>query len=250
MKNNTGLAMETLIGSQISYWKQQREKIELYAAEKPFPSFGPFVTISREYGCGGFETALRLADVLNAEYSPEPPWLPYHRGLLEKVIHDMGLSAQLAETLTATARDQMTNLLQTTFSKFPPQVAVHRKLAETVRTLATHGNVIIVGRAGKAITREMEKGYHVRIVAPLEWRADRIASILGMGRREAEKIIAEKSKLREDYLRAFVKFDSADPHHYHLLVNNAFHGTDDIVRLVIQGMRLKGLLARPAAGHE
>ncbi len=244
MKNVSTPAIELLIGSQLSYWKKQRAQLETAKTSHPAaPVCCPFVTISREYGCGGYETAGKLAEILNQEYRPEPLWVPYNRVLLEKIMQDMGLSADLVETLTMSARTQMTNLFQTTFSKFPPQVAVHRKLAETVRTLATHGHVVIVGRAGRMITRELSKGYHVRLVAPLEWRAGRIARIAGLNRHEAEKLIAEKSKQREDYLRAFVKYDSADPHWYHLVINNEEHSADEAARLIVQGMRLKGLLA-------
>ena len=45
---------------------------------------------------------------------------------------DMGFSSRLADTLTGTSRKNLANLLQTTFSAFPPQVAVYKKLVETL----------------------------------------------------------------------------------------------------------------------
>lgn len=240
-KNNTSI--DKVISSQIKYWRQQREK----TGKVPRPPQGlketlPFITISREYGCGGFEVAEEVAAILTREYRQKPPWAAYDRRVLEMIMKDMGLSSSLAETLTSGARAEMTNLFQTTFSKFPAQVAVYRKLAETVRTLAANGHVIIIGRAGNVITRDMERGYHVRIVAALDWRTERMAALLNVRKKEAEKIILAKMKKRDTFIRKFIKFDLADPHNYHIVINNARHTVEEAGRLIIEGLRVRGLL--------
>lgn len=236
-------SITTHINSQIATWRKQREKIDLPAGKPaPFRLSGPFVTVSREYGCGGFDVAEKTAEIINRERRPSPPWVAYDRAILDAIMNDLGISSSLLETLTSPARKQIDDFLQTTLSELPPQVVVYRSLAETVRTLATNGNVIIVGRAGRAITRGMEGGYHVRIVAPLEWRVERMAGLCGLSRKEAEKMILEKGRTREDYLRRFVKFESADPNDYHLTVNNAGHGMDGAARMIVAGLSTMGLL--------
>lgn len=242
MKNSISASIDKHISSQITYWRQQRETLEIEKPVAVMKKAEPFITMSREYGCGGYRIAETIAGIINTQYKPAPEWLAYDRKVLDKVMSDLGLSSQLAETLTTQARTQMTNLFQTTFSKFPPQVVVYRKLAETVRTLASHGHVIIVGRAGAAITKDMERGYHVRIVAPMEWKIERIARVCNVSQKEAEKMILQKNREREEFLRTFVKFDSSDPKNYHLVINNAEHSPEDIGMLVMEGMRLKGLL--------
>ncbi len=236
-------SITTHINSQIATWRKQREKIDLTAKEAvPAGLSGPFVTVSREYGCGGFDVAEKTAEILNKERRPSPLWVAYDRAILGAIMEDLGISSSLLETLTSPARKQIDEFLQTALGELPPQVVVYRSLAETVRTLATNGNVIIVGRAGRAITRGMEGGYHVRIVAPMEWRVERIAGLCGLTRREAEKMILEKGRSREDFLRRFVKFESADPSDYHLVVNNAEHGMDGAARMIIAGLSTLGRL--------
>lgn len=235
-------SIDTLINSQIAYWRQQREAMGPIKGLVARVEREPFITISREYGCGGYYIAGTIAQLLNSTRRAVPEWIAYDRKLLDKVIGDMGLSSQLVETLTTSARRQMTNLFQTTFSKFPPQVAVYRKLAETVRTLALHGHVIIVGRAGRAITRGMENGFHARIIAPIEWRVERMAGLCKIPKKDAELMIADKSRKREEFLKTFVRFDSADPHNYHLTIDESEFSPDGVARLVVEGMRLRGLL--------
>ena len=232
----------TLINSQFAYWRQQREAAGPLKGLVARREREPFITISREYGCGGYYIAGTIAKLLNTDYRALPEWVAYDRKVLDTVMEDMGLSSQLVETLTTSARKQMTNLFQTTFSKFPPQVAVYRKLAETVRTLALHGHVVIVGRAGRAITRGMENGFHARIIAPLEWRVERMAGLCKITKKDAERMILEKSRRREDFLKTFVRFDSADPHNYHLTIDESEFTPDGVARLIVEGMRLRGLL--------
>lgn len=230
--------MEKYIKAQVTYWKQQKDK--LAAPEKV--NRLPFITISREYGCGGYEVARKLIEILNGEMKQTPEWAAYNRQLLDRVMEDMGLSQSLVETLTGTARNTLTNLLQTSFSSFPTQVSVHKKLAETIALLALNGNVVIVGRGSNIITRTIKNGYHVRLVAPQTWRAEEIMKKMNLSKPEAIKLINEKTKQRDTYLKEYLKFDVADPHNYNLIINDADHTVEQAARIIIDAMKIKGLL--------
>ncbi|PKL18257.1 MAG: hypothetical protein CVV49_06645 [Spirochaetae bacterium HGW-Spirochaetae-5] len=231
-------SMEKYISAQVTYWKKQKE--QLTAPEKV--NRLPFITISREYGCGGYEVAKKLVEIFNNEMKQTPEWAGYNRELLDKVMDDLGLSQSLAETLTGTARSGLTNLLSTSFSSFPTQVSVHKKLAETIALLALNGNVVIVGRGSNIITRSIKNGYNVRLVAPLNWRSDEIVKKMNISKQDAGKLIAEKTKQRDTYLKEYLKFDVADPHNYHLLINNAEHSAEQAARIIIESMKIKGLI--------
>lgn len=231
-------SMDKYINAQVNYWKQQKEKLATTEKSNPLP----FITISREYGCGGYDIAKRLVEIFNDELKQTPQWAAYNRELLDKVMDDMGLSSSLAETLTGTARSGLTNLLQTSFSSFPTQVSVHKKLAETIAILALNGNVVIVGRGSNIITRSIKNGYNVRLVAPLNWRAEQIVKKMNISKQDAQKLIAEKTKQRDTYLKEFLKFDVADPHNYQLMINNADHTVDQAARIIIESMKIKELI--------
>src|SRR6056297_400829 len=217
MKTNN--VKERQIYKQIEYW--QRQKPQPVAAE-PVDKENqfPFITISREYGCGGYEVAEVVVSQLNHVYKQHPIWGAYDKQILDRISQDMGITEALAETLTGSARRKMTELFQTSFSKFPPQVAVYRKLAEVVRMLAINGHVVIVGRAGNAITRDMPYGMQVRIIAPMDWKIERIMKLNKISRKDARELIRDKTGDRESFLKEFVKFDSRDSHNYDLVINN------------------------------
>ncbi len=234
-------AIDRFMNAQVIYWKKQREKLD----EPEKVNHLPFVTISREYGCGGYLIASRLAEIFNEEFKPEPLWAAYNKGLLEKLMIDTGLTSSLVETLTGKARNKLTNLIQTTFSSFPPQVAVHKKLVEIIAMLVMNGHVVIVGRGSNMITKDIEGGFHVRLVAPLNFRAEKFSNSMKITKTEALKLIKEKTKQREDYMKEFFKIDLTDPHNYDLVINDATFSVENAARMIIEGMKYKGLLPEP-----
>lgn len=226
------------INAQVTYWKKKKDQLEEIEKVNRLP----FITISREYGCGGFHVAAEIIEILNKEMNPEPKWAVYDKKILEKLMVDTGLSSSLVETLTGRARNNLTDVIQTFFSKFPPQVAIHKKVSETITMLALNGNVVIVGRGSNMITKKFTGGYHVRLVAPLDYRVDNVSKFMNVSKAEAAKLINEKSKQREGYLKEFFKFDLTDPHHYNLVINESRFTVEQTARIIIGGLKIKGLL--------
>lgn len=224
--------MEQHIRNQFKFWDQQKNVIENIEA-KPKK---PFITISREYGVGAFEVSGKIVDNLNnlKEFTPE--WAAYDKDLLNKLSEDLGLSKSLANTLTSNARNQLTEFFQTSFSKFPTQVAIYRKLAEIIRTMAYNGNVIIVGRAGNFITKELPNGFHVRLIAPAKWKVNRLNQSYGMSIEEAEQAIVQKDKERDSYIRDFLKFENSDPQNYHMVLNMGKMSSDEASRIIAEAL--------------
>jgi cytidylate kinase len=229
-------SLDRYINSQIKYWQQQKNTISVQEKKRR----RQFITITREYGCSGYTLAKEIIKILNsAEKKPEPLWAAYERGVLDRVMKDMGLSAQLARTFTDDAQKDMTDILKTAFSSLPPQVAVYQKLAETIRLLAANGNVVLVGRASNVITRGLVGGYHVMIVAPMKFKVKNIMKFKNITKKDAEKLVIENTARRENYIKEYVKFDVTDPHHYDLVINLAHNTINGVAQLVIEGMKLK-----------
>jgi cytidylate kinase len=62
-----------------------------------------------------------------------------------------------------------------------------------------------------------------------------------LSKKDAEKLVAENTARREDYIREYVKFDVTDPHNYDLVINLANTTVRGVADLIIQGMKLKSV---------
>jgi hypothetical protein len=92
-------------------------------------------------------------------------------------------------------------LVGLTSGDWPEEWKVYRRVAETIRALAEMGRVIIVGRGGLFITRDMPGGIHLRLVAPLEHRVATTVTATGASKECAASIVREKDRNRQSFYR-------------------------------------------------
>jgi hypothetical protein len=229
--------LDKYISAQVKYWEQKKNTL---TAPEERKSLRQFITISREYGCSGYSIGKKIAETLNTvEPAPNPLWAAYERQVLDRVMAEMDLSSHLVKTLTDDALRDLSDILKSVFSTLPPQVAVYQKLAQTVRILAAHGNVVLVGRASNVITREMKGGYHVHLIAPMEVKVNNVMKFKNVSKKEAEKLVADNTARRENYITEYVRFDIRDPHNYDMVINLGSNSPDAAVKLIIEGMKAK-----------
>ncbi len=202
----------------------------------------PFVTISREYGSDGWNLAKKLAERLNNGQKIAPPWLAYNRDVLSRVKEDTQLSTRLAETLEQPAQNAIDEFFDNYFADKPPRIAIFKKTAKTIKTLAWNGNVVLVGRAGCLITRGMENGFHVRIVAPLEFRIETVSKRENLSQKESVELITTRGEDRDAIIKEYFFTNVADAHHYNLVINREYFDLDNATDLIMHSMKIKGLI--------
>jgi len=96
---------------------------------------------------------------------------------------------------------------------------------QVIRATARRGNAVIVGRGSQALLADWPEALHVRLVAPIEFRCQRIAEQEGIDPEEAMALIRETDRNRERYILQRYGVDWEDPDLYHLTVNTGRTGT-------------------------
>jgi cytidylate kinase len=230
-------SIDSAISYQESNWKQRKKTVNMSGKDAL-----PFLTISREYGCLGFSVGEAIADILNKKHRHDPRWTVYDRGILDHLMKDMAISYELAETLTDKARNSMEYFFKTSFSKFPPEAMVYRKLVETIRILAANGHAIVIGRVGNVITRDLPQGYHVRLFASTEKKLANISHQFKVKKSEAKEILAKKGEVREQFLLKHLRVDMNDPAIYNIMINTTDMSIDETARFIIKGMNFSGMI--------
>ena len=88
-----------------------------------------------------------------------------------------------------------------------------------IEKLTVQGNVIIVGRAGQAILQKEPSVLHLRVIAPLETRIQRIVEAHDIPLQAARAQIEDSDRFRARYLQRFYNIRWDDPSLYHLVIN-------------------------------
>ena len=133
------------------------------------------ITITREYGAGGGEVAGKLAARLG--------WELLDRELLHQ-------AAQIEHVPDADLErlDEKTISIADRFHLHPPHQKYLHGLTAAARQAAQRGNVVLVGRGARQLLGEMPDAFHLRLVAPRESRAERMANLEGWSLEQARAV--------------------------------------------------------------
>ena len=165
---------------------------------------GPVITLSREYGCPGKKIATMLADRILAEKNVE--WTMISKEVLETLAEELNLNPSVVEDLANFEDRRITDYIALLLSKdyYPGEQKIKNTLSDIILSFATKGNTIIVGRAGFNICNQIEKSFHIRLVAPIEWRIDYMSKKRNISYPDAMKLVEEMSRKREQFLKFFM----------------------------------------------
>src|SRR5208282_2780110 len=118
------------------------------------------------------------------------------------------------------------------FRLHPPHQRYMHGLAEVVRQAVGRGNVVLVGRGCRHLVGNPPNVFHLRLVAPLEWRANRKAQLQGWTVDEARTRCTEADLARSRFMRYFFGEDATQPAQYDLVVNTARVPLPDVAAAV------------------
>jgi cytidylate kinase len=198
----------------------------------------PAVTISRMAGCGAVYVAEKLANHLDKVMpAAGVKWTVFDRQLMQKVLEDHKLPTSLAKVLSEDRTSFIQDTLADIFEVHPTADKMAKLISETIMQLASVGNVIVVGRGANIVTARMPHVLHVRLVAPLEDRIERVCHEYNKTPEEARRYCLEEDPARTRYIKTYFKTDINDPVHYHLVINTSRISYDDAVKLITEALK-------------
>lgn len=225
------------IGAMIDRWeKPKRQKIGVG---------NPFLTISRQYGCMALETGLRFAERLNQLEASETIWTLYEKEIVSRIACDMKMSERLAGLLTNGTRTKIARYMDAHLEKWPIEDEVFQNMVRVIRSICEKGHAVVVGRGACKIAEDLANGFHIRIVAPLPWRVQQVASFHEFSEEEAARRIRLFDAEREAFFRKYFDEDIDNPNLYDMVLNQGRFSMDLIVDLVVQAMQARGIV-KPA----
>ncbi len=123
------------------------------------------------------------------------------------------------------------------FRLHPPHQKYLHGLTEAARQAAERGNVVLVGRVRGTSWARCPTSFHLRLVAPRDWRAERMANLEGWSLDQARARCLEVDRTRELFSRYFFGDAAVQPAQYDLVVNTARVPLEDVACVVAAMVR-------------
>lgn len=202
-----------------------------------YASAGPVITISREYGCPGKQIAKKLSEILserNRRLGRESDWRWISKEIIEESARELKLTPSLIQDLSDYKRHSFFENLALFFSEdyYPGDAKIKNTIAKFIHSAAVEGNVVIVGRAGEAITKNIKNSIHVKLQAPIEWRAEVVSHLENISISDAKKQCVDQDRRRAQF-RNYFERERPDIDFFDMMFNCKVLTDDEIVEMLM-----------------
>ncbi len=237
-------ATETIMKNILSEYMKSR--MDKKSPQARFQDYGPVVTISREYGCPAKIVAQDLCIKLNNilfRANIHQQWRWISKEILDESAKELKMDKHIVQdAVNADDRGVMDQLIWSLSNKFyPGEDKVKKTLAEVIREFSRQGRVIIVGRAGVSLTRDIRNSIHIRLIAPMEWRAKIVSERQQIPYEKAIKKCKEVDIKREN-LRKFFENRKPDNCNFDMVLNYKTMNETEILELILKIMEMRRLV--------
>jgi len=152
------------------------------------------MTITREMATGGRKLGRLLARRLDYQY--------VDKSLFQKIAEDLNVSERTLESFERSREYYISNTFAKAFStsyierivgydkSVVEEEEYQKSLGKLILETALENNVVIIGRAAYFFLKDMKNCYHIRLVAPKDWR---------------QKYASENNKIRPDRVQKFIE---------------------------------------------
>lgn len=195
---------------------------------------GTIITIAREFGSGGREVALKVAEKLNYRF--------YDKESIVNTAKENGIDTELFSQVDEKNMDDfwfkvspLAYDIQEETDSFEQKVSNDKMFmiqSDTIRKLAEDGGVVFVGRCASYILKNKAK--KVFVTANLEDKIARVKKQYKLSEKNAKKLIETADKKREKYYDYYTNSKWNDVKNYDLVLDISKTGIDGAVEKIIE----------------
>lgn len=199
------------------------------------------INIGRQYGSGGRDIGIKLAEDLNVPY--------YDKELLKRAAKNSGLCEKLFESFDEKPKSLLYSLVVDPYSFNPNPTGyglieedVYVAVFEAVRKIADEGPCVIIGRCADYALKDYKKCLNLFIYAPIEKRIERIANAENISEEKAKERIKKVDKQRASYYNFYTNKKWGDVKSYDYCIDSSvlgIDGTADLIKYILEKKKLK-----------
>ena len=205
----------------------------------------PFITISREYGCPSKDIALLIVQKINSHLKLKnhlPSWRMINKEILEETSKELKVDTKrIQKFFNIENRSTIEEILTSLSDKYyHSNKKIKKTLSVIITDFAKIGNVVIVGRGGVCVTNNLKNGIHIRLTAPIDWRADSIVQMKKATSIAEAKKLAEEIDFKRNELLKIMSDNSYKDSFFDLTYNCQSFSKEEIAESIVYHLMLKG----------
>lgn len=187
------------------------------------------VTISREFGCGAREIAIKLASHLGIPL--------YDKELVDMAAEMAGVNIDVFKDTDEVVVSKNIGALFKEFgygstTQFYSEKAIEAQ-AQVIRNIANkRESCILFGRCADYILREHTDVVDFFLYAPMEYRIEHISNAYGLDKREAAKLIKRIDRQRHNYYKYVTGKNRGDRNGKEMLIDVETFGVEGSVKMM------------------
>jgi cytidylate kinase len=210
------------------------------------PKSLPFVTISRETGCSGTEIGSILASKLETIFKSKgrnQTWRVINKEIIYDSAKELNLNPSMIDDIFKAEKKGLIEDMLSSMSRryYKSDWKIRETIREVIKSFADHGYVIIVGRAGVAITQKFPKSLHIKLHAPQEWRINVVRNKQNLSDNEAREFVKDTDDSRHRLLSDF-KCSKSDCYLFDATLNCSALSKEQIADVIIKLMEVKKII--------
>jgi len=201
---------------------------------------GPLLTISRAYGCPAKILASQLVKELNKTEISKWSWIS--KEILLDSAKELGLPpSELRYFFNYNEQGVLDGMLSTLAKFYVTDRKIFLAIEKVIYQMGVKGHVIIVGRGGAAMCRNIPDSLHIRLFAPKDWRIKHVMESQKLTSKAATLLINDHDQKREKFMAHFNQ-NKDNESIFDLKYNCASFARKDIVTSIITFMKDKKLI--------
>lgn len=172
--------------------------------KKPSSADGPVITISRLTGCDARQVAALLVDEMNRQYSTTK-WKWVDKDVIYAIAKELNTGTERVENFyKGIELSNLSEMIMAFSGNFISDLRVKKAIKDVVLSMCKEGHIILVGRGGVSIAREITDSLHIRIIAPFYWRVENVMKKKQMTLEAAEEYCIETDEKRHNLILDFL----------------------------------------------
>jgi len=165
---------------------------------------GPVITISRTTGCDARQVAAELVYTLNDRFATDK-WKWVDKDIIYAIAKELDTDTQRVENFYKGIKlSNLSEMIMAFSGGFISNLRVKKAIKDVVLSMCKEGYIILVGRGGVSIAKDITDSLHIRLIAPFYWRVENVMRKKVMTLEAAEEYVVDTDEKRFNLIETFL----------------------------------------------